>query len=172
MWHQGDDRTGGIGGDNEIVEVDLSKISTEVDSVFVLCTIFDQRQSFKNVASLHCRLSSVTHNEYGEEKEKEMCRTIVGAVNDLARGSTAVILGKLFRIEREDNRLDINNSNVRPSASLNTPTQELDAGDEDDRIGCEEIIGEWYARILFFGFGEHLRCWLTLFFLYTGVSKQ
>lgn len=87
----GDNRTGIGEGDDEVISLDLSKISPNVSRIVFAITIFDavnRRQSFGMVNNSYVRLLDVEHGE------KELCRY---ELKEDFSTETAVIVAELIR---------------------------------------------------------------------------
>ena len=87
----GDDRTGIGEGDDQVISLDLSKISPNVSRIVFAITIFDavnRRQSFGMVNNSYVRLLDVEHGE------KELCRY---ELKEDFSTETAVIVAELIR---------------------------------------------------------------------------
>lgn len=87
----GDNRTGAGEGDDEIISLDLSKISPNITKIVFAITIFDavnRQQSFGMVNNSYVRLLDVEHGE------KELCRY---PLKENFSTETAVIVAELIR---------------------------------------------------------------------------
>lgn len=61
--HSGDDREGGDDdGDNEVIEVDLTKVAPQVEKVVFLANIYDQGVSFGDVTGAYIRIVDAATN--------------------------------------------------------------------------------------------------------------
>ena len=93
LRHTGDDRTGGSSdGDDEVIEVDLLKVSPEIQEILFTVTIdlADQRkQNFGQVRNSFIRIYDAVTNE-------EICKYELGEDFSL---ETAVEFGRLYRRE-------------------------------------------------------------------------
>lgn len=92
LHHTGDDPTGGNsdGGDDETIEVDLTKINTKIEEILFVVTIhegLERKQNFGQVRDSYIRIVDVTNNteiakyELGEDFSVE----------------TAIEFGRLYR---------------------------------------------------------------------------
>jgi len=92
--HQGDNLIGGSGGDDEQIQVDLSRMNSAYAKVVFVVNIFDAKereQHFGMISNAYIRLVDL-------DKNIEICRY------DLAEnyaGMEGVIVGELYREERE-----------------------------------------------------------------------
>ena len=87
----GDNRTGSGDGDDEVISLDLEKISPNVSRIVFAITIFDavnRRQSFGMVNNSYVRLLDVEHGD------KELCRY---PLKEAFSTETAVIVAELIR---------------------------------------------------------------------------
>ncbi|WBS03938.1 TerD family protein [Pseudoduganella sp. SL102] len=90
VQHSGDNRTGEGSGDDETVQVDLSKVPADVDKIAVCVTIHDadtRRQNFGQVQKAFVRCVNTANNQ-------EVARY------DLSEDSsteTAMVFGELYR---------------------------------------------------------------------------
>jgi tellurium resistance protein TerD len=90
VQHSGDNRTGEGAGDDETVQVDLSKVPADVDKIAVCVTIHDadsRRQNFGQVQKAFVRCVNTANNQ-------EVARY------DLSEDSsteTAMVFGELYR---------------------------------------------------------------------------
>lgn len=83
--HTGDNRTGAGDGDDEVINVDLSRIPSNVQSLVFTVNSFTG-QSFEKVANAFCRIVNANNNSE------------VARYNLSAQGShTALILAKVYR---------------------------------------------------------------------------
>ena len=88
--HQGDNRTGEGDGDDEQVEITLSKLPADVDKVAVVVTIHDgdsKGQTFGQVSNAFIRLVDASNNN-------EVVRY---DLSEDASVETAMILGEVYR---------------------------------------------------------------------------
>jgi tellurium resistance protein TerD len=92
--HQGDNRTGEGDGDDEQVQVTLSKLPADIDKVAIVVTIHDgeaNRQTFGQVSNAFIRLVD-------EKTGKEVVRY---DLSEDASTETAMILGEVYRHGQE-----------------------------------------------------------------------
>ena len=90
VQHQGDNKTGAGAGDDEVVNVDLSKVPGEVDKVAFAVTIHEgetRRQSFGQVANAFIRVVNKADG-------KELARY---DLTEDGSTETALIFGELYR---------------------------------------------------------------------------
>jgi len=93
VWHSGDDLTGGSGGedeDDEVINVDLSKIPAHIDRIDFTATIYEAQergQNFGMVSNAYIRVVDaktnveLIHYDLGEDYSVE----------------TAVVVGEIYR---------------------------------------------------------------------------
>lgn len=87
--HSGDNRTGAGDGDDEVINVDLSRVPSNVTALVFTVNSFTG-QSFDNVANAYCRLVDANNNQ-------EVARYDLSA-----QGShTALIMAKVYRHNNE-----------------------------------------------------------------------
>lgn len=85
VLHTGDNRTGAGDGDDEVINVDLSRIPANVQSLVFTVNSFTG-QTFETVANAFCRIVNASNNSE------------VARYNLSAQGShTALILAKIYR---------------------------------------------------------------------------
>jgi len=89
VWSMGDDRSGGSGGDDEQIKVDLSKIPANYEKIAFTVSIYDEsgKQNFGQVSNAFIRIEDESNNN-------EILRY------DLAEDfslETAVFVGALYR---------------------------------------------------------------------------
>ncbi len=94
IHHTGDDPTGGNSddGDDESIEIDLNKISNEVDQILFIVTIHDfenRKQNFGQVRNSYIRL-------FDNIKQEEVAKYELGEDFSI---ETAVEFGRLYRRE-------------------------------------------------------------------------
>jgi len=92
--HSGDDLTGGSGGDDEVIKVDLSKIPANVHRVNFTVTIHEadsRKQNFGMVSNAYIRVV----NESGGE---ELLRYDLGEDYSV---ETAIVVAEIYRQENE-----------------------------------------------------------------------
>jgi tellurium resistance protein TerD len=90
VQHTGDNKTGAGEGDDEVVNVDLSKVPAEVDKVAFAVTIHDgesKRQSFGQIQNAFIRVVNKADN-------KELARY---DLTEDGSTETALIFGELYR---------------------------------------------------------------------------
>jgi tellurium resistance protein TerD len=90
VQHMGDNKTGAGEGDDEVVNVDLSKVPAEVDKVAFAVTIHDgetKRQSFGQIQNAFIRVMNKADN-------KELARY---DLTEDGSTETALIFGELYR---------------------------------------------------------------------------
>lgn len=99
LIHSGDDTTGDTDGDdgldNEIISVDLSKISTQAEQIFFFLNIYlkpNQKYDFSNVPYAKIRMYEGT-----PENVNKVFASYDITTNDTFSGKGALILGKLFK---------------------------------------------------------------------------
>ena len=88
--HQGDDLTGGGGGDNEQIMIDLANLPQIYDRIVVLVSIYkatEKKQHFGMIRNAFIRLLDADLN-------KELC---IYNLSENYPGMTAVIFGELYR---------------------------------------------------------------------------
>lgn len=88
--HMGDNLTGEGEGDDEQIEVDLTKIPANVSKVAFTCTIYEaetRRQNFGQVSNAFIRI-------YNEENGEELVRYDLGEDFSI---ETAVVFGELYK---------------------------------------------------------------------------
>ncbi len=83
--HTGDNRTGAGEGDDEVINVDLSRVPANVQSLVFTVNSFTG-QTFENVANAFCRIVNASNNS-------EVARYNLSAQGD----HTAMILAKIYR---------------------------------------------------------------------------
>lgn len=92
--HSGDNRDGAGAGDDEAIELDLSKITSEVVQLIFAVTIHESEargHHFGNVRNASIRLVNAANN-------KEICKfTLTEQFGD----ADAMLLGRLFRDDKE-----------------------------------------------------------------------
>ncbi|MED1826069.1 TerD family protein [Brevibacillus agri] len=88
--HSGDNRTGAGDGDDEVIEIDLSKVSASVHKIAFTITIYDaatRNQNFGQVSNAYARVLSASNGE-------ELIRYDLGEDFSI---ETAVVVGELYR---------------------------------------------------------------------------
>jgi len=88
--HMGDNRTGNGDGDDEVIEVDLSKIASEYEKLVVTITIFDAEERMQNFGMVSNAYIHITDEETGEEILRY----------DLSEDfsmETAVVVGEIYK---------------------------------------------------------------------------
>ena len=88
--HMGDNLTGEGEGDDEQIEVDLSKVPANIERIAFTCTIYDaenRRQNFGQVSNAFIRIVDARNNQ-------ELCRFNLSEHYD---GMTAMIFGEVYR---------------------------------------------------------------------------
>ncbi|MEK3746531.1 TerD family protein [Brevibacillus sp. FSL K6-0770] len=88
--HSGDNRTGAGDGDDEVIEIDLSKVSASIQKVAFTITIYDataRSQNFGQVSNAYARVLSANNGE-------ELIRYDLGEDFSI---ETAVVVGELYR---------------------------------------------------------------------------
>lgn len=92
--HSGDDRTGGGKGDNEIINIDLSKLPANIERIACIITIYEaeeRKQNFGMIESAFARVVDPATNQ-------ELVR------HDLTESyslETAMIVGEIYRHDGE-----------------------------------------------------------------------
>lgn len=92
VHHTGDERTGGLEGDDESIIVDLSKLNSSVDELSFIVTIFDyqnRKQNFGQVKNSYIKL-------YNDETGAEVAKY---SLEDDFSTETAVQFGSLYKKE-------------------------------------------------------------------------
>lgn len=89
ILHSGDNRTGEGDGDDEVINVDLSRVPSNVTSLVFTVNSFTG-QTFDSVANAYCRLVDANTN-------KEVARYDLSAQG----GHTALIMAKVYRHNNE-----------------------------------------------------------------------
>lgn len=90
VTHMGDNLIGGGGGDDEQIEVDLSKVTANIDKIAFTVTIYDaenRQQNFGQVSNAFIRVVDL-------ETNKEVIRFDLGEDFSV---ETAVVVGELYR---------------------------------------------------------------------------
>ncbi len=90
ITHMGDNRTGEGEGDDEQIEIDLSKIPSNIEKIAITVTIYDadkRRQNFGQVSNAYIRLVDETTGA-------ELIRYDLGEDFSI---ETAVVVGELYR---------------------------------------------------------------------------
>ena len=88
--HMGDNRTGAGEGDDEVIQVDLSKIPADTQKITFTVTIYDaetRNQNFGQVSNAYIRIID-------ESKNEELIRYDLGEDFSI---ETAVVVGELYR---------------------------------------------------------------------------
>ena len=94
VQHTGDNRTGDGDGDDEVINVDLTKIAPNVDRLAFTVTIYEadeRHQNFGQVANAYIRIVDLKTN-------KEITRF---DLSEDASTNTAMIFGELYRRDGE-----------------------------------------------------------------------
>jgi tellurium resistance protein TerZ len=99
LKHSGDDRKGDLDGDdgldNEIISVDLNKVSSKVDKIFFFLNIYlNKGQSFD---FSHVPYAKIRMYEGTSKKVNTVFANYDIATNSSFTGKGALILGKLYR---------------------------------------------------------------------------
>ncbi|MBW4671942.1 MAG: TerD family protein [Cyanomargarita calcarea GSE-NOS-MK-12-04C] len=92
--HQGDSRTGEGTGDDETIQIDLSKVDTSVQEIVFVVTIHEaeqRKQNFGQVRNSYIRI-------YDNATEKEITKY---ELEEDASAETAIEFGKLYRKDGE-----------------------------------------------------------------------
>lgn len=88
--HSGDNRTGAGDGDDEVIDIDLSKVSASVQKISFSITIYDaaaRNQNFGQVSNAYARVLSAANGE-------ELIRYDLGEDFSI---ETAIVVGELYR---------------------------------------------------------------------------
>lgn len=83
VTHQGDNRTGDGDGDDEVIEVDLTKINTQIQEILFLVTIHEaasRRQNFGQVRNSYIRIVDLSSNTEIMKYELDEDFSIEGSV--------------------------------------------------------------------------------------------
>lgn len=99
LRHSGDDRQGDVGGDdgldNEIISVDLNRISQDIDKIFFFLNIYlNQGQNFD---FSHIPFAKIRMYEGTPTKVNNVHSNYDIVTDSSYRGKGALILGKLYR---------------------------------------------------------------------------
>lgn len=92
--HKGDNRTGAGDGDDEVIEIDLSKVPANVAKIAFTITIFEpeqRRQNFGQVSNSYARILNADTNA-------ELIKYDLGEDFSI---ETAVVVGELYRFNGE-----------------------------------------------------------------------
>ena len=73
--HNGDNLNGFGSGDDETIDIDLSKVSSKVQSIWPVITIYTNGQTFDGVSGAYCRLLD-------KSARKEFCRFNLSRIKD------------------------------------------------------------------------------------------
>ena len=92
--HQGDNTTGEGDGDDECIEINLSKVNPEIEQMMFVVTIHDAESRNQDFSNLDNSFIRICDNNSGEE----LCRF---TLNDDFIGSDSVQIGRLYRSENE-----------------------------------------------------------------------
>lgn len=88
--HQGDNRTGDGQGDDEVIEIDLSKVAPEVDKIIFTVTIDDAVTRGQNFGQVNNSFIRVLNKEGGAEITKY-------ELDEDYSSETAINFGELYR---------------------------------------------------------------------------
>jgi tellurium resistance protein TerZ len=99
LKHSGDDRKGDLDGDdgldNEIITVDLNRVSSNVDKIFFFLNIYlNQGQNYD---FSHVPYAKIRMYEGSREKVNTVFANYDIATNDSFAGKGALVLGRLYR---------------------------------------------------------------------------
>ncbi|MBE9039277.1 TerD family protein [Oscillatoriales cyanobacterium LEGE 11467] len=92
--HFGDNRTGVGGGDDETIEIDLKKVSPQIEEILFVVTIHDSQtrnQNFRQVQNSFIRL-------YDATTEKEVMKY---ELDEVFSQETAIEFGRLYQHNRQ-----------------------------------------------------------------------
>jgi tellurium resistance protein TerD len=92
--HSGDNRTGAGDGDDEVIEIDLSKVSAGIQKIAFSITIYDaaaRSQNFGQVSNAYARVLNPANGE-------ELIRYDLGEDFSI---ETAIVVGELYRHSTE-----------------------------------------------------------------------
>lgn len=92
--HMGDNLTGGTGGDDEQIKVDLSRVPTNIERIAVTVTIYDaenRKQNFGQVSRAYIHIVDTTTNN-------EILRYDLGEDFSI---ETSVVVGEIYRYKGE-----------------------------------------------------------------------
>ena len=92
--HQGDNRTGEGEGDDESINIDLSKVNPAIEQMMFVVTIHDAEARNQDFSNLDNSFIRICDNNSGNE----LCRFTLN--NDFA-GSDSVQIGRLYRSGEE-----------------------------------------------------------------------
>jgi tellurium resistance protein TerZ len=103
LKHSGDDRQGDVGGDdgldNEIITVDLNKVSSNVDKIFFFLNIYlNQGQSFD---FSHVPFAKIRMYEGTPTRVNSVYSNYDVVTDNTYKGKGALVLGKLYRKNNE-----------------------------------------------------------------------
>jgi tellurium resistance protein TerD len=93
--HQGDNRTGAGDGDDEVIIVDLSKISDKISKLVFVVNIYDcqaRKQDFSKIENAFVRLVNIADN-------KELARFNLSGQD--YQGMTGMVLAEVYRHNNE-----------------------------------------------------------------------
>ena len=92
--HQGDNRTGEGDGDDESINIDLSKVNPAIEQMMFVVTIHDAEARNQDFSNLDNSFIRICDNNSGNE----LCRF---TLNDDFAGSDSVQIGRLYRSGEE-----------------------------------------------------------------------
>ena len=92
--HQGDNRTGEGEGDDESINIDLSKVNPAIEQMMFVVTIHDAETRNQDFSNLDNSFIRICDNNSGNE----LCRF---TLNDDFAGSDSVQIGRLYRSGEE-----------------------------------------------------------------------
>lgn len=92
--HMGDNLTGGTGGDDEQIVVNLTEVPSEYDKIVFAVTIYNAREKKQNFGMVKNAYIRIVDEANGQE----ICRYNLSSDAPLA---TAIIFGELLRNENE-----------------------------------------------------------------------
>lgn len=103
LRHSGDDRQGDVGGDdgldNEIITVDLNKVSSNVDKIFFFLNIYlNQGQNFD---FSHVPFAKIRMYEGTPTRVNSVYSNYDVVTDNSYKGKGALVLGKLYRKNNE-----------------------------------------------------------------------
>ena len=75
IMHNGDNLTGFGSGDDETIDIDLSKVSDQVHTIWPVITIYTNGRTFDSVSGAYCRLLD-------KNSRREFCRFNLSSIKD------------------------------------------------------------------------------------------
>jgi tellurium resistance protein TerD len=94
VQHMGDNRDGAGDGDDEVIEIDLSKVATEVAQILFAVTIHEAEQRGQDFGSVRNAAVRIVNKASGEE----VCKF---TLTEQFSNADSLVIGRLYRDQKE-----------------------------------------------------------------------